>query len=428
MRSTPPRSATSILLLISSSLAACDRASNAPPPPPPPTVDVASPLVREITEWDEYTGRLAAVETVEVRPRVSGYLESVHFRDGQIVTKGDLLFVIDSRPFRATLAAAEAEVTGAQTRLELARNDAERAEPLVSTKAISVEEYDAKSKAALEAQAALEAAQAVVEQARLNVEFTEVRSPIDGRISNAFVTTGNLITGGAGGGDSTLLTTIVSLDPIYCYFTASEQDYLKYTRLAASGARPSSRDKANPVRIALADEADYSHEGKMDFVDNQLDELTGTIRGRAIFDNHNHQLIPGLFVRLQLIGETNPGAVLVPDLAIGTDQSNRIVYVLDKDNVPRIRIVTPGRLIDGMRVVKSGLDGSETIVINGVQRVRPGSPVKPERKELTFTPTTQPTVPTPRITTTAPALNPANATGPAATQGQGSGSTTKGGL
>lgn len=351
------------------------------PAPPPPEVDVARPILREITEWDDYTGRLAAIDTVEVRPRVSGYLESVHFKEGQIVEKGDLLFVIDPRPFRAVLAGAAADLRGAQTRLELARNDAQRIEDLVSEGAVSAEEFDRRSKGAVEAQTTLDAAKARLDQARLDLEFTEVRAPIDGRASNYTVTVGNLVNSGSSG-ESTLLTTIVSLSPIYCYFEASEQDYLKYTRLAASGSRPSSRDVANPVRVALADETDFKHQGTMDFVDNRIDPSTGTIRGRAVLNNSEGLLVPGQFVRLRLIGETRPNAVLVPDEAIGTDQSNRVVYVVDANNVAALRTVTTGRLVDGLRVIRSGLDGTESVVVSGVQRVRPGAPITPHPVDL----------------------------------------------
>jgi len=367
------------LAVVASSYGGC-RKSTAPAPPPP-EVDVARPIVREITEWDEYTGRLAAIDTVEVRPRVSGYLESVHFKEGQIVKKGDLLFVIDPRPFRAARAAAEADVQGAETRLELARNDARRAGKLVPSGAVSAEEFDQRGKAAVGAQAALDAAKARLDQATLDVGFTEVRAPIDGRASNYAVTVGNLVSGGSSG-ESTLLTTIVSLNPIHCYFDASEQEYLKYTRLAASGSRPSSREVANPVRVALVDETDFRHEGTMDFVDNRIDPLTGTIRGRAVLDNSDGLLVPGLFVRLKLIGETKSGAVLVPDEAIGIDQSNHIVYVIDGKDIVALRTVTIGRFVDGLRVIRSGLDGSERVVVRGVQRVRPGAPITPHLVDL----------------------------------------------
>ncbi len=385
--------------------AGCNRKPAAAPAPPPPEVDVAAPIVREVTEWDEYSGRLAAVECVEVRPRVSGYLESVHFKEGQIVKKGDLLFIIDPRPFQNLVAASQADVDGAQTRLELARNDLQRSEGLVGSGAVSTEDYDRRSKAALEAQSSLDSAKARLGQAKLDLEFTEVRAPIDGRTSNYSVTVGNLVTGGggaAGGGagasGATLLTTIVSLDPIHCYVDASEQDYLKYTRLAESGSRPSSRDKPNPVRVALSDETDFRHEGHMDFVDNRIDQFTGTMRGRALLDNPEGSLVPGMFVRLRLIGETKPNTILVPDHAIGTDQSNRIVYVVDDKNVVHLRIVTIGRLIDGLRVIRSGLEGTERIVVDGVQRARPGAAVTPHTVNLE--------IPTAAPDTIAPATSP----------------------
>jgi RND family efflux transporter MFP subunit len=323
----------------------------------------------------------AAVDTVEVRPRVSGYLESVHFKEGQIVKKGDLLFVIDPRPFRAVLAAAEADVSGAQTRLELARNDLQRSQNLVGTGAVSTEDVDRRSKAATEAQATLDGARARLDEAKLNVEFTEVRAPVDGRTSNYVVTVGNLVNGGSAG-EATLLTTLVSINPIYCYIDANEMEYLKYTRLATAGTRPSSRDVANPVRVALADETAFTHAGHMDFVDNRIDQLTGTMRGRAVLDNPDGTLVPGLFVKLRLIGETRPDAVLIPDEAIGTDQSNRVVYVLDDKNVAKLRTVLLGRLIDGLRVVRSGLAAGERIVVRGLQRVRPDSPVTPHMVEV----------------------------------------------
>jgi RND family efflux transporter MFP subunit len=371
------------------SLGSC-RESPQVAPLPPPSVDVARPVVRDVTEWDEFTGRLAAIDTVEIRPRVSGYLESVHFREGQFVKKGDLLFVIDPRPFRAVLSASEAEVAGAMARLELAKNDQARAANLVQSRAISTEDFDRRSKAVVEAQAALDGARARLEQAKLDVEFTEVRAPVDGRASNFNITVGNLVSGG-GAGVATLLTSIVSMNPIYCYFTGSEQEYLKYTRLAASGARPSSRDQPNPVRLALLDETEFMHYGHMDFVDNQIDELTGTIRARAIFDNPTGDLLPGMIVRIQLIGETKKDAVLIPDSAIGADQSNRVVSVVDDKNVVALRTVTTGRLIDGLRVITGGLTGDDWVIVNGLQRARPGAAVTPTRTTLSSQATTEST-------------------------------------
>jgi RND family efflux transporter MFP subunit len=361
-------------------VAGCREAPQASPPPPA-AVDVARPIVRDVTEWDEFTGRLAAIDTVDVRPRVSGYLESVHFREGQFVKKGDLLFVIDPRPFRAVLSASEAEIAAAVARLELAKNDLARAENLVQSRAISTEDFDRRSKAVVEAQAVLDGSKARLEQARLDVEFTEVRAPVDGRASNVSITVGNLVSGGSTG-QASLLTSIVSMDPIYCYFTGSEQEYLKYTRLATSGARPSSRDQPNPVRLALLDESEFIHQGHMDFVDNRIDELTGTIRARAVFENPNGDLLPGMFVRVQLIGETRTNAVLIPDAAIGADQSNRVVYVVNDQNIVALRTVETGRLIDGLRVITSGLAGDEWVIVSGVQRVRPGSEVTPTHLTL----------------------------------------------
>ncbi len=360
----------------------CHRQPDAPPAAQPPEVDVATPIVRQVTEWDEFTGRLAAVDAVEIRPRVSGYLESVHFKEGQVVKKGDLLFVIDPRPFRNLLDAAQADVSAQQSRLALAQNDLQRSEGLVNTGAISAEDFDRRGKAVLEAQADLDNAKARLNQAKLDLEFTEVRAPVDGRTSNFAVTVGNLVigSGGAlngGGGEATLLTTIVSLDPIQCYFDASEQDFLKYTRLAQAGRRPSSRDTPNPVRIALADETEFHHEGHMDFVDNRIDEATGTMRGRAVLPNPDGTLVPGMFVRLRLLGETKPNTTLLPDQAIGTDQSNRVVYVVDEKNIVHLRVVTVGRLIDGLRVIHSGVADTDRIVVNGLQRARAGAAVTP---------------------------------------------------
>lgn len=375
-----PRSPTPLFAVLLIALGGCGREPPESHAATPPAVDVAHPVAREITEWDEYTGRLAAVETVEVRPRVSGYLESIHFKEGQIVIKGDLLFVIDPRPFRAALAVAEAEVTRAQTRLELARNDAERASRLVKSRAISAEEFDTRSKGAQEAVATLSGARAQVEAARLNLEFTEVRSPIEGRISSHFVTVGNLISGGSD--DSTLLTTIVSLDPIHCYIDVDEQAYLRYVRLDREGTRPSSRDTPNPVWIALADEAEFKHEGHVDFVDNRIDPLSGTIRGRGVFTNPDQVLIPGMFVRVRLIGRPHQRTLLLPDAAIGIDQSIRVVLIVGQNNIVEQRTVTLGQFVDGLRVVRSGLTGEEDVIVNGIQRARPGSAVTPQRVTL----------------------------------------------
>lgn len=344
--------------------------------PLPPTVSVAQPLTKTVTDWDEYTGRLEAVQAVEVRARVSGYLESVHFKDGAIVNKGDLLFVIDPRPYQAIANQAKAEVTRNKVRLDLARNNVERAERLFKSRAISAEELDVRTQEQRQGLASLEAAKAAVDAAELNVEFTRVRSPIKGRVSRELVTTGNLVSGGSEG--ATLLTTIVSLDPIYVYFTADERAYLRYSRLARDGSRPSSRDAENPVKLQLADEKDFSHEGRMDFVDNRIDRATGTMQGRALFPNPDMLLIAGLFAKVKLLGEGPYPALLIPDEAIGTDQSQKFVFIIDEQNVARRKTILPGRLEDGLRIVREGLKGDERVVVDGLQRVRPGLTVTPQ--------------------------------------------------
>jgi len=345
--------------------------------PPAPQVSVAAALERDVTEWDEFTGRLEAVESVEVRPRVTGYIESVNFSEGSQVRKGDLLFVIDPRPYRAELSRAEAELARAVARAELAASDAARSEKLVDIKAVSREEYDARINASREAKADVAAARAAVDAAKLNLEFTRITSPIDGRVSKAVVTAGNLVTGGSNA--ATLLTTVVSLDPMYVSFEGDEQIYLKYNELSRRGERASSRDARNPVLMGLANEDGYPHHGAMVFVDNQVDPRTGTIRARAAFENKDGYLTPGLFARVKLLGHNSYHAVLVDDRAIGTDQSQKFVYVVDADNKIAYRPVKVGRLTDGLRIVQQGLQPGETVVVNGMQRIRPGVVVAPER-------------------------------------------------
>ena len=344
---------------------------------PAPQVSVASALERNVTEWDEFTGRLEAVESVEVRPRVTGYIESVNFSEGSQVHKGDLLFVIDPRPYRAELSKSEAELARAVASAELAASDAARSEKLIDIKAVSREEYDTRVNASREAKANVAAARAAVDAAKLNLEFTRITSPIDGRVSKAIVTAGNLVTGGSNA--ATLLTTVVSLDPMYVTFEGDEQIYLKYNELSRRGERSSSRDAANPVLMGLANESGYPHSGSMVFVDNQVDPRTGTIRARAAFENKNGYLTPGLFARVKLLGHNSYQAVLVDDRAIGTDQSQKFVYVIDAQNKVTYRPVKVGRLTDGLRIVQQGLQAGETVVVNGMQRVRPGVVVAPER-------------------------------------------------
>ncbi|HWP93409.1 MAG TPA: efflux RND transporter periplasmic adaptor subunit [Thermodesulfobacteriota bacterium] len=356
----------------------CGR-NEGPVAPPPPKVTVSQPVVREIIEWDEYTGRLEAVESVEVRARVSGYLESIHFQDGQIVKKGDLLFVIDPRPYQAELDQAEAELELAKARLKLAQDNVVRAKKLLSARAISEEEADTRISDERVARATVEQAEAAVQAAKLNVEFTQVRAPITGRISRKLVTEGNLINGGTGG---TLLTTIVSLDPIYCYAEADEQSFLKYTRLAQQGKRPSSRQVRNPAYLALADEEGFPHKGYIDFVDNQLDPNTGTIRGRAVFPNPDLTLTPGLFARIRIPGSSKYEAIMIPDEAIGSDQSQRFVMIVNDENTAEYRKVVLGPKVNGLRIIREGLKPEDWVIVKGLQRVRPGVKVDPQREKI----------------------------------------------
>lgn len=348
--------------------------------PPPPAVTVAEPVVREITDWDEFTGRLYAIKSVDVRPRVNGYLDSVNFEEGTIVNKGDLLYVIDPRPYQAVLEQAEAELTRARASLELAENDLGRAERLYQSRAISEEELDSRSKQKRVALAELEEAKATIEAARLNVEFTHIRAPITGRISYTRVTEGNLLMGGDF--DATLLTTIVSLDPIYVYFTADEQSVLHYIRMDMAGTRSSSRLQPNPVFLRLADEEEYVHEGKMDFVDNQIDLGTGTMRARAMVDNPEHILVPGMFADVKLLGKGPYEALLIPDAAISIDQTIQFVYVVNDKNMAERRQIKTGNLHGNLRVVTEGLEQGERIIINGIQRARDGMEVAPEEGSI----------------------------------------------
>ena len=351
--------------------------------PPPPKVKVVQPLVREITEWDEFTARLDAVDSVEVRPRVGGYLESIHFRDGAFVKKGDLLFSIDQRPYVAVLRRAEADRGVANSRLALARKNYERVATLLASRAISQEEADVRESGVRQAEASVQVAEASVEAARLDVEFTQVSAPISGRIGRKLVTEGNLITGGPGS-QGTLLTTIVSLDPIYVYFEADEGSFLKYERLKRTGERPSSRDYKNPVHVGLADDRGFPREGLMDFVDNQIDRGTGTIVGRAVLPNPDLSLTPGLFARLRLPGSGRYRATLLPDGAIASDQSQKYVFVVDQEHKTRYRPVKIGPLVDGLRVVREGVGAEDWVVVAGLQRVRPGLTVDAQRDTISL--------------------------------------------
>ena len=363
-----------ILLLAGDLLAGCGDKPPAVAAAPPP-VTVARPLQKKITEWDEYTGRFTAVNTVEIRARVSGYIDSIHFKDGQAVKQGDLLLVIDPRPYRLAVEQAKADVERANAKLEIASLDVQRATPLIQNQTLTGREFDTRKSAQRDATGQVASAEATLKQAALNLEWTEVRAPISGRISDRRVDAGNLVTGGPSG--ATLLTVVVSQDPIHFIFDGSEADFIHYLRLAAAGTRPSSRDVQNPVSVRLADETDYQHEGRMDFVDNAVNPKTGTIRGRAIFDNKDGLLTPGFFGRLRLFGGEHD-ALLIPDTAIASDQSRKIVFTVADDGTVGTKLVEQGPIVDGLRVIRSGLAPTDRIVIDGLQRARPGQKVKPE--------------------------------------------------
>jgi membrane fusion protein, multidrug efflux system len=365
----------SFLLVAVHVLFGCDSKPAASSAPPPPSVTVARPLQKIIDEWDEYTGRFTAVETVEVRARVSGFIDSVHFTEGQIVKQGDLLFVIDPRPYRNAVEQAKADVERAKAKREIATLDVQRATPLVRSQAVTEREFDTRRSTERDAAAQVASLEAALKQAELNLEWTEVRAPISGRISDKRVDAGNLITGGQTG--ATLLTVIVSIDPIHFVFDGSEADFLHYMRLAAAGARPSSRDVQNPVSIRLADETEYKHHGRMNFVDNALNPKTGTIRGRAVFDNKDGFLTPGVFGRLRLFGGEHE-ALLVPDNAIASDQASKIVFTVAEDGTVETKRVELGPMVEGLRVIRSGLMPIDRIVIEGLQRARPGQKVAAE--------------------------------------------------
>ena len=358
---------------LSGSLLGC--ADKPPAPPPPPTVTVAPVLQRDVAESDEFSGRLEAVDHVEIRPRVSGYIKRLTFTEGREVRKGEVLFEIDPRPYQAELERAQAQLEQARTAAELAARDVGRAQKLVNVQAISREEFDSRTSAEANGSAAVRAAEAAVETARLNLGWTSVRSPIAGRVSRAEVTAGNLVQ--AGPPDATLLTTVVSLDSIYLYFDSDEQTYLRYSGRAAAAGNRGWRDARFPVYLGLANETGFPHEGHLDFVDNAIDPASGTIRTRAIFSNRDRRFTPGLFARVKLVGSKRAPALLVRDAAIGTDQDRKFVLVLGKGDSVQYRAVEIGPLADGLRIVRSGVKAGDKVVVTGLMRVRPGIKVTP---------------------------------------------------
>ena len=338
-----------------------------------PAVSVAAVVHQRITEWDEFTGRLEAPESVSLRPRISGYIDSIGFKEGAIVKAGQPLFYIDDRSYKAEVRRLEAELADVNSQLKLAKSTFVRANELTENNAISVELFDSRAADLEQAKARLRSTSAALEIAKLNLSYTKVTAPITGRVSRAQITAGNLVSAG-----QTELTTIVSVNQVYAYFDADEQTYLKYIKLAQEGTRPSSRDVKNPVYMGLANESGFPHEGYIDFIDNQVNPATGTIRGRAVFENPEGNFIPGLFTRIKLVGSASYDGILIDDKAIATDLSNKYVLVLDAENKVQYRAIILGEKLNGLRIVKSGLTAADSIVVNGLQRVRPGAQVAPE--------------------------------------------------
>ncbi|EIM27895.1 efflux RND transporter periplasmic adaptor subunit [Microvirga lotononidis] len=346
-------------------------------PAPPPPVTVAKPIVKDIVEQDDFIGRFEAIDQVDIRARVSGYLDKVHFQDGTFVKAGDPLFTIDPRPYRNALEQAQSAVTSSQVRLEFAQSDLDRAEQLRKTGNITDQLYDQRRQSFLTSKAELDRAQAALRQAQLDVEFTEIKSPLSGRISRKLVSEGNLVNA-----NDTILTNVLSLDPIQFYFDVDERSFLAFSRQSRGGTNSSANGETNEVVLRLTDERLEPRKGHLDFVDNRLDSASGTIRVRAVFENKDRFLTPGLFGRVT-IGASDPyRGILLPDEAIGSDQDRRVVYVLGENNTVNLKPVRIGPRIDGYRVIRDGLAGNETVVVNGLVRVRPGAPVTPQMTTL----------------------------------------------
>ncbi|MCM7395807.1 efflux RND transporter periplasmic adaptor subunit [Enterobacter cloacae] len=368
-------------VLLSALLVGCDEGVAQNAAPQAPTVSAADVVVKSISQWDSFNGRIEAVESVQLRPRVSGYIDKVNYTDGQEVKKGQVLFTIDDRTYRATLEQAQAALARAKTQASLAQSEANRTDKLVNTHLVSREEWEQRRAAAVQAQADIRAAQAAVDAAQLNLDFTKVTAPIDGRASRALITSGNLVTAGD---SASVLTTLVSQKTVYVYFDVDESTYLHYQKLALSGQGAASNHQALPVEIGLVGEDGYPHQGKVDFLDNQLTPSTGTIRMRALLDNTQRQFTPGLFARVRLPGSAEFQATLIDDKAVLTDQDRKYVYVVDKESKAQRRDITPGRLADGLRIVQQGLKPSDKVIVDGLQKVfMPGMPVNAKTVAMT---------------------------------------------
>jgi multidrug efflux system membrane fusion protein len=354
---------------------------------PPQDVSVANVVSREVMDWDEYSGRIEAVDSVELRPRVTGYLAAVNFKEGSLVQKGDLLFSIDDREYRAAVAAARADVARASARVSMASNELKRSEALIEARAVSKGELDSRRMEASQAEADVLAAQARLQQAELNLGFTRITAPISGRIGAALVKPGNLVAPG-----ETLLSTVVSMDPVHVVFDGDERAYLRYQEMVRAGERESSRTSDTPVEVALANEPTFAHRGHMDFVDNAINPTTGTIRGRAVLPNPDGAFTPGLFARVRLMGAQPRPALLIHDQAVLTDQDRKYVWTIGEGNTAQRKDLMLGESIDGLRVVESGLVAGDKVVVNGVRKIFfPGQPLAPRE-----VPMDAPTTPAPQ--------------------------------
>jgi membrane fusion protein, multidrug efflux system len=363
-----------VLIATGAVLAGCEKPAQ-PPAASAPPVTVANPTKRTVTDWDEFTGRFDAIEQVQVRARVTGFVIGVEFKDGAMVKTGDLLYTIDPRQYEAVAEQARGQLADAQAKVELAERELSRAETLVKTSAVSESVVDQRRQTLSAAQAATMQADGALKRALLDVEYTKVVAPIDGRVSRHLVTVGNLVQGSESG--ATLLTSIVSLDPIHVYFDMDESIYLKNNRLWFEGRRPSSRDTPNPVQIMLSGETKPSREGTVDFLDNRLDVGTGTLRGRGLVPNHDLSILPGQFARVRVLGSAPYEALLLPDTAIATDQSRKVVFVVKADDTVEMRPVVLGPLDDGLRVIREGVKADDRVIVDGLQRARVGAKVSP---------------------------------------------------
>jgi len=380
MRNVVPARVALMLIALSPALAACGEGAPKQAAPPPPAVTVARPQKQTVTDFDEYVGRFIAVDSVEIRARVSGYLQKVDFKDGQIVKQGDLLFAIDRRPFETSLAQVRATLAQARANLAYAESDLGRASQLVRDRTITEQSFEQRTQAKRVAEASVAAQEAAVRQAELDLQFTDLKAPLTGRIGDRRVSEGNLVTGGTSG-NTTLLATIVSIDPIRFEFTFDEASFLRYERLGKEGKDITSRSTGVEVAVKLIDEPDFAHKGKMDFVDNVIERSSGTIRGRALLANPDGVFTPGMFGRVRIPGSPPYEALLLPDTAIGSEQVRKFVLVVDGENIARAKYVTLGQLVGNLRVIKDGIAPDDRVIVNGLMRARPGTKVAPQEEQ-----------------------------------------------